>query len=245
MTKSADGLYDFSGRRVLVTGAGSGIGRETARYLLRSEAIVIATDLDRGGLDELAAPKNERLSIHVGDLTKPEFVKELVGHAGQADALINCAGWVKHAPFLESDPADWERVYAVNVIALLNVTQGMVRQMAQRKRGHIINVSSILARRVYPYTAAYAGSKHAVRAISDGLRVELQGMGIKVTEIAPGLTETNIFRDIDHSSVRAVYEKFSFPKLQPAEIARAIGFALAAPPESCPEMISVFPMGQA
>ena len=70
-------------------------------------------------------------------------------------------------------------------------------------------------------------------------------MGVKVTEIAPGLTETNIFRDIDDPQVIQAYAKFSFPKLQPTEIARAIMFAAAAPRESCPELISVNPMGQA
>ena len=240
--------YDFRGTRALITGAGSGIGQETARCFVSRNATVVATDIDRTGLaalDKATQSSNGRLETRAGDLTDPAFVSSLLETAGHADLLVNCAGWVKHKPFLESDPADWEKVYAVNVLALLRLTQGIARAMCARRRGHIINVSSILARRVYPYTLAYAGTKHAVRAISDGLRVELQEAGVKVTEIAPGLTETNIFRDIDDARVKQAYAKFGFPKLQPSEIARAIMFAAAAPPESCPEVISVNPMGQA
>lgn len=243
-----DAHYDFRGIRALITGAGSGIGQETARCFVSRNATVIATDIDREGLTKLKAATqylNGDLEVSVGDLTDPVFVSRLLETAGEVDLLVNCAGWVKHKPFFDSDPADWEKVYAINVLALLRLTQGVARGMCARRRGHVINISSILARRVYPYTLAYAGTKHAVRAISDGLRIELQEMGVKVTEIAPGLTETNIFRDIDDPRVQQTYAKFAFPKLQPSEVARAIMFAVAAPPESCPEVISVNPVGQA
>jgi NADP-dependent 3-hydroxy acid dehydrogenase YdfG len=243
-----DAPYDFCGTVALVTGAASGIGLETARAFAARGADVIATDIDCGSLEKLSMEANSstwRLRILGGDLTDAGFIGRLIGFAGNVDVLVNCAGWVKHAPFLESEPADWEKVYAVNVLALLRLTQIVARGMCVRHRGHIINISSILARRVYPYTFAYAGTKHAVRAISEGLRTELQHDGVKVTEVAPGLTETNIFRDIDHPAVIQTYAKFDFLKLKPAEIARTIVFAVAAPLESCPEVIAVNPMGQA
>lgn len=238
----------FDDLRVLVTGASAGIGRETARQFASQGARVTATGLDANGLAEIVA-RSERGAGSVrtiaGDLTNAAFLTQLHEFAGDLDVLVNCAGWVKHTPFLDSNPVDWDRVFAINVIAMLRLTQLVVRRMCERRKGHIINVSSILARRVYPNTLAYAATKHAVRAISDGLRVELQGSGIKVTEIAPGLTDTDIFRDIDHPLVKQQYAKFNFRRLAPAEIARAILYVTAAPHESCPELVAVNPMGQA
>lgn len=240
--------HDFSGARVIVTGAASGIGRATARAFAVNKANVIATDVDGAELASLETEAGKAgLAIKgvSGDLTDPAFVSRLVESAGDVDILVNCAGWVRHTPFLDSDPRDWERVYAINVIALLRLTQLVARGMVARRSGHIFNVSSILARRVYPYTLAYAGTKHAVRAISEGLAVELQSSGVKVTEIAPGLTETNIFRDINSPEVLESYARFQFPKLKPDEIARAILYAAAAPEGACPAIIAVNPMGQA
>jgi NADP-dependent 3-hydroxy acid dehydrogenase YdfG len=243
-----DASDSFSGFRVLVTGASAGIGRETARQFSSRGADVLATGLEDAPLAELAAQASDaglKLRIIAGDVTDIAFLHRLNDIAGDVDVLVNCAGWVKHAPFLESDSTDWEKVFAVNVIALLRLTQLVARGMRDRRKGHIINISSILARRVYSYTLAYAATKHAVRAISDGLRIELQGSNVKVTEIAPGLTDTNIFRDIDHPLVKQQYAKFNFAKLEPREVARAILFAAAAPPESCPEVLAVNPLGQA
>src|SRR5262245_6030246 len=101
----------------LITGAGSGIGRETARAFVASRADVVATDIDADGLAKLHADAKScggKLRTVAGDLTDPSFVSHLLDTSGELDLLVNCAGWVKHAPFLASDPADWEKVYAVN-----------------------------------------------------------------------------------------------------------------------------------
>ncbi len=238
----------LSGSRVFITGASAGIGLEAAKQFCRVGADVLATGMEKGPLTELEAESRAlgfRIETITGDLTHPAFVQRVTERAGDVDVLVNCAGWVRHHPFLESEPSDWEKVFDINVLALLRVTQLVARRMRDRRRGHIINISSILARRVYPYTLAYAATKHAVRAISDGLRVELQGDGVKVTEIAPGLTDTGIFRDIDHSLVKRQYAKFDFPKLPATEVVRAILFAATAPHGSCPEVVSLNPVGQA
>ena len=103
---------------------------------------------------------------------------------------------------------------------------------------------SILADRVYPFTMAYAASKHAVRAVCRGLRVELAPHGIKVTEVAPGLVETAILSNTDHEEVLEAYSSRPYPPLVPEDIAHAITAAAASGPNACPELIAINPMGQ-
>ena len=151
---------------------------------------------------------------------------------------------MRHAPFLESDPADWEKSWRINVHAPLVLTRLVARDMAARGTGQIVNLGSVLGDRVYRYTLAYAAAKHALRGISRGLRLELAGHGIKVTEIAPGLVETGLLDGVDHPEVLAAYAARDHPPLQPADVARAVVQATGAAPNACPELVVVNPMGQ-
>jgi NADP-dependent 3-hydroxy acid dehydrogenase YdfG len=234
----------LTGRRALVTGASSGIGRETARLLAAAGAEVVATARRQSLLQTLRDEAPDRIVAAAGDLTDSGFVESLVRRAGPVDMLVNAAGALKHAPFLESDPADWEPVWRLNVDALLRLTQLVARGMATRRHGHIVNISSVVARRVYRYTLAYAATKAAVRAISRGLRVELAPHGIKVTEIAPGLTATEVFGRVDHPEVIAAYRDRGYAPLAPEDVARAIVAALYSEPNACPDVIELNPLGQ-
>ena len=107
-----------------------------------------------------------------------------------------------------------------------------------------VEIGATADRRGSPFTLVYAASKFAVRAIGDGLRVAPRSSGIKVTEVAPGLTGTRIFRHIDDADVSRACEERNDPWLRPEDVARAIVCAASAAPGACPNMISVFPMGQ-
>ncbi|EWY37196.1 hypothetical protein N825_20935 [Skermanella stibiiresistens SB22] len=233
----------MNGERALVTGASSGIGRATALALARAGASVLATGRDARALDALAR-EHPSITTLAGDLTDTAFVAHLVEAAAGVDILVNNAGTLKHAAILEGDPADWERVFQVNVLALLALTQPVARVMAARGSGHIVMVSSLLARRVAPFTAVYAASKHAVAAITQGLRMELAPKGVRVTEVAPGLVRTGVMRDVDDPTVLASYAAKTFAWLTPEQVADAILHAVNAPATASIDLIEIRPHGQ-
>ena len=238
---------DFSGRRALVTGASSGIGRATVLALAAAGTHVVAAGRR---VDALEAVRNEATGMRgavetvAADVNDADDVAAMAERAGAVDILVNGAGFAKHTPFLDGAADDWQAIFDTNVLSVLRVSQAIARGMKARGRGHIFNISSILADRVYPYTMVYAASKHAVRGLCRGMRVELAPFGIKVTEIAPGLVETAILSNTDHPDVLAAYAARGYAPLQPDDIAGAIVDAATSGPNACPELIAINPMGQ-
>ena len=234
-------------KRILVTGASGGIGGAIARAFAAEGETVTATGRSAERLAGLAADCRDApgtVETLAGDLTDERFAAALAEAAAPVDVLVNSVGWVRHAPFLESDPADWEKSWRVNVHSTLVLTRLVADDMAARRTGHVVNLGSVLGDRVYRYTLAYAAAKHALRAISRGLRLELAPHGIKVTEIAPGLVDTGLLDSVDHPEVLAAYAARGHPPLQPADVARAAVQAVGAAPNACPELVVVNPMGQ-
>lgn len=248
MTKGMrHGGADLNGKRALVTGATSGIGRATALIFAGAGASVLGAGRRRDELDALrdeAADQPGSIETAAGDIKDAAFVRDLAARAGAVDILVNCAGYARHSPFLDGHYDDWHAILEINVLSVLRVTQAVARGMKNRGSGHIINISSILADRVYPYTMVYAASKHAVRGLCRGMRVELAPFGIKVTEIAPGLVETRILENTDHPDVLAAYASRPYAPLRPQDIADAILGAVLSGPNACPELVAVNPMGQ-
>ena len=245
--RNDDAATALNGRRALVTGASSGIGRATALALCAEGVHVVAAGRRRDALDAVAADAGSlpgAIESVTADVNDAGDVADMVDQAGDIDILVNGAGFAKHTPFLDGVVDDWRAILETNVLSVLHVSQAVARGMKERGRGHIFNISSILADRVYPYTMVYAASKHAVRGLCRGMRVELAPFGIKVTEIAPGLVDTGILDNTDHPEVLAAYAARGYAPLQPGDIARAIVDAAASGPNACPELIAVNPMGQ-
>jgi len=239
-------MLDLAGRSAIVTGASSGIGRAIAHTLAAAGADVLATGRNPRELAVTAAT-HPNIRTLVGDLTDPSFADRLIGAAGAPDILVSNAGRLKHAPFLDGRLADWRAVFELNVLALLVLTQAAATAMVARGSGHVVLISSLLARRVAPYTMVYAASKHAVAAIAAGLRLELEPKGIRVTEIAPGLVATNVMDAIDDPAVLASYAnaKDRFAWLRPEDVAASVLSAVTARPGTCPDLIELRPVGQA
>jgi NADP-dependent 3-hydroxy acid dehydrogenase YdfG len=231
---------------VLVTGASAGIGRATAIALARAGAKIIATGRRQAELDALKKQcAGEAVETIAGDLDDAHFVEHLVSAARDVEIFVNNAGILKYAPLLDMSDADCEAMFRTNVLSAFRVTKAMAKSMVERRRGHIIVMSSIAAREVYQLGGIYCGTKHALSAITRGLRLELQGHGIKVTEIAPGMVDTGIRASSDHPRFLEVLKARKFAPLTADEVAQAVVYAAQAAPNCCPDFIELRPQGAA
>jgi len=236
----------LSGKTVLVTGASAGIGRATVVALAQAGAKIIATGRRKIELDALAKQcGGAAVETVAGDLNDRSFVDELAKRADGVDIMAHNAGVLKYAPLMAMTEADCEAMFRTNVLASFRVILAVARSMAARRRGHIIVMSSIAAREVYRLGVIYCTTKHALSAFARGLRIELQGDGIKVTEIAPGMVDTGIRATSDHPSVVEAVKARKFEALTSEEVAEAVVYAATATPNCCPDLIELRPQGSA
>jgi NADP-dependent 3-hydroxy acid dehydrogenase YdfG len=235
----------LSGKTALVTGASAGIGRATARALARAGANIIATGRRKPELEALAKECGGSIVAVAGDLNDKGFVDDLAAQARDVDIMVSNAGILKYAPLMDMTDEDCEDMFRTNVLASFRVTLAVARSMTARRRGHIIVITSIAAREVYQLGVIYCATKHALSAFARGLRIELQGFGIKVTEIAPGMVDTDIRASSNHPRVLDALKVRKFTGLTPAEVAEAVVYAAAAAPNCSPDFIELRPQGSA
>ncbi len=180
-------------RRAVVTGASSGIGAATARELARLGFQVICAARREERIRELA---EEIGGVAVAcDITDPESVAGLAAAAGDVvHVLVNNAGGAFGADPVESaDPEQWQAMYDVNVVGLLRVTQALLPALRASEDGLIVNVGSTAGRIVYETGGGYTAAKHATKAVTQTMRLELVGEPIRVSEVAPGMVHTDEF----------------------------------------------------
>lgn len=173
----------------LVTGASSGIGRETARLLAQAGIQVIAAARRKERLDELARDLPLILPRPV-DLSKPQEVKtfcqELTHRTEPITILVNNAGYSIRGGLEDVSLDSARRLFEVNLFALIRITQACLPGMRRLRKGTIVNLSSIVGKFAFPFSGVYAAAKHAVEAISDALRLEVRPFGIRVITLRPG-----------------------------------------------------------
>lgn len=240
-------------RIVLITGATSGIGEATARIMTNSDFKLILTGRRASRLEALKKELSANTEIYT--LTFDVRDKSAVNQAidslpddwQEIDILINNAGNAHGlAPFHEADLDDFDAMIDINVKGLLYVSKKVVPGMVQRERGHIINIGSIAGKEVYPKGNVYCASKFAVDAINAGMRIDLNAYGIKVTEINPGLVDTE-FSDVrfkgDKDKADKVYEGMT--PLKGKDVAEVIYFALTRPDHVNISELVIFPKAQA
>ena len=221
----------------LITGATSGIGRATAEAFadLDYQLILCGRRADRlVELQQQLSPQTTVLTLNfdVRDYHDVAAAIESLPTEWQAiDILVNNAGNAfGMSPIQEGEPDDWDRMIDGNVQGLLYVSKAVIPGMVARKRGHIVNMSSIAGKQTYANGAVYCASKAAVEAISTGMRLDLTQHGIKVTNIAPGAVETefSVTRfNGDTERAAKVYEGFT--PLTASDIADTIVYAVTAP----------------
>lgn len=184
----------FSGRTVIVTGAGSGIGHATASRLAAEGARVIATDVVAERLTALEQELGSAVTTVVGDVSDQVVVDRVVAAAGeQIDGLANVAGIMDgFLPTAEIDDATWDRVLAVNLTAMMRLTRAVLPAMLKAGSGSIVNVSSEAGLRASAAGTAYTTSKHAVNGFTLSTAFFYTPKGIRCNAVAPGAVATNI-----------------------------------------------------
>ena len=231
-TTTPDASGRLAGRRLLVTGASSGVGEATARAAAEAGARLAVLARSEDTLRTLA---DEFGGVAVpADVVDPAAVRDAVAAAAEAlggiDGLVNAAGVARPGPIATTSPSDWQLTFDVNVRGLLHVTQAALPHLAAADRADVVNVSSMSGRRVgSPEMAVYAASKAAVHALSEGLRREVADEGIRVSVIAPGFIRTGIFDAHDSEAAARLGRRGREIGLEPRRVAEQIVEVLAAP----------------
>jgi NADP-dependent 3-hydroxy acid dehydrogenase YdfG len=228
---------NIAGKVVVITGASSGLGEATARYLSDRGAIVVlgARRADRlqALVDEIAR-HGGKASSRQTDVTDAAQVQALVDAAvetyGRVDVILNNAGVMPHSPLERRKIDDWVRTIDVNIKGVLHGIAAGLPHMQRQKSGHFINVSSVAGHRVGPGSAVYAATKTAVRVISEGLRQEVKPWNLRTTIISPGAVATELPSSITEADVakgiNQFYEQYAIPA---DSFARAVAFAISQP----------------
>ena len=227
---------NIEGKVVVITGASSGLGESTARHLAELGATVVlgARRVDR--IDalarELIANGQQALAVQT-DVTDRVQVQRLVDAAiarfGRIDVMINNAGLMPHSPLERLKIDDWDRMIDVNLKGVLYGIAAALPPMQAQKSGHIINVSSVAGHKVRPGGAVYSATKHAVRALSEGLRQEVKPYNIRTTVISPGAVDTELPNSITEPDVAANMRKIYEVAVPADAFARAVAYAMGQP----------------
>ena len=246
-------LVHMKNKIALVTGATSGIGRACALTLAKMGFDLIATGRRAERLEDLRQelPDGVRFLPLVFDVRDREEVERLLTNLpsewASIDVLINNAGNAHGLDPIQSGSVDdWDAMLDINVKGLLYVSKAIIPGMTQRNTGQIINIGSIAGKEVYPNGNVYCASKHAVDALTNGMRMDLNPFGIKVMGIHPGLVETEFslvrFKG-DSQRASTVYKGYS--PLVAQDIADIVEFALTRPPHVVLADVVVLPTAQA
>lgn len=235
----------------VITGASSGIGAASARRLAAEGFQVVLGARRRDRLDDLAAQiDGVPLTLDVTDEESvTAFAKAVEALPGATKVLVNNAGGAKgHEPIEVTDPADWQWMYEVNVVGTLRVTKALLPALKAADSAHVVLMSSTAGHGVYEGGAGYTGAKHAINAFSETLRLELNGLPIRVTEIAPGMVKTDEFSLVrfggDRSRADQVYAGVAEP-LTAEDIADIVGWTVTRPPHVDIDLVVVRPVAQA
>lgn len=195
---------DLTGKVILVTGAGRGIGRGIALRLAQDGADLVVNDLDQRNLERVASEvgrKNRNCLAVVADVSQKSDVERLFSQAakelGRIDVSIHNAGIISVAPLVELDERDWDRILSVNAKGVFLCCQAAARQMLKQGYGKIINCSSTAGKQGAAYQTHYAASKFAVIGITQSLAKELGPRGVTVNAFCPGYTMTDMWDYLD------------------------------------------------
>lgn len=247
--------YDVTDQRVLITGATAGIGKATAEgFAANGAQEVIITGRRDGRLNELAKRWNDRYEADIRfvafDVRNKDEIDQLAQNEPDlftVDTLVNNAGLARGKdPVQTGDVQDWEEMIDTNVKGLLYMTRKVLPHMVDREDGHVINLGSSSGRWLYPGGTVYCSTKFAVRAITEGTRMDIHGSNVRITNIEPGIVDTEFshirFRG-DEDRAEQVYADTR--ALTPDDIADTILYSASRPDHVNIQELVIYPTDQA
>jgi hypothetical protein len=235
---------------VLVTGSSSGIGRACVDAFLAQGARVVAAARRTDVLQELYGGEDAVLPVAMDVRDRGQVgqvLGDLPGQWAPIDVLVNNAGLARgRTPLHKDDPDDWDQMLDTNVRGLLNVSAAVLPGMVERGSGHVVNIGSNAGREVYPGGTVYCATKAAVERITRGMRMDVLGSGVKISEVDPGMVQTE-FSTVrfhgDRAAADAVYEGVT--PLQASDVADVVTWIVNQPPHVVIADVLVYPLDQA
>ncbi len=244
--------YEMDYKLALVTGATAGIGEATAKLLAKNGVNLILVARRKERLEKLKKELSKKVKVEIYPLDISNrkqvdgFFKAEAKLIGKVDLLVNNAGMAKgREAFQEGSIDNWNEMIDINVKGLLYLTRAVVPHMIKNDHGHIVNIGSVAGRWTYANGSVYCATKFAVRAISEGLRLDLMGSKIRVTNIEPGMVETefSLVRFGDAEKAKAVYKGLT--PLTAQDIAETIVWCVDRPAHVNIQEVVMFPTDQA
>ena len=228
-------MSEIKNKVVIITGASSGLGEATARRLAEGGAKLMLAARREDRLKELVDEIGKAGGVakyQVVDVTDREQVKALAEAThkayGKIDVLVNNAGLMPLSPLAALKIDEWDQMVDVNIKGVLYGVAAVLPIMKEQRSGHIINLSSVAGHKVFPSGAVYCATKFAVKAISEGIRLESQGE-IRSTNISPGAVDTELTSTISHDESAKNADQMYGVAIDADAIARAITYAIAQP----------------
>lgn len=222
---------------IAITGASSGIGAAMARAFSAAGHPLLLMARNSAEMEAMALPNTLCKEVDVSDRDAViAAVTAAEAEFGAVDCFINNAGVMLLGDMHTQNPAEWQRMFDVNVMGLLNGVHSVLPAMRARKGGTIINVSSIAGKKTFPNHAAYCGTKFAVHAMSENLREEVADDSVRVITIAPGAVETNLLSHTTSDAIKAGYEEWKQSMggvISADDIARSTLFVYQQPQNVC------------
>jgi len=222
---------------VIITGASSGMGEAAAKYLATLGATVVLGARRADKIEKLAQDIQQTggkaLAI-TADVTKLEQVKNLVDTAveqfGRVDVMINNAGLMPLSPMDRINVAEWNTMIDVNIKGVLNGIAAVLPHMQVQKSGQIINTSSVAGHKVFTGSAVYSATKYAVRALTEGLRMDVKPYNIRTTIVCPGAVKTELLEHITEADIQQANKDYvGEVGISPDSFARVVAFAIGQP----------------
>ncbi len=228
-------MSEIQNKVVIITGASSGLGEATARRLAKNGAKLMLAARREDRLKELAAEIQKdggTVKYQVTDVSDRNQVEALAKATHQAyeriDVLVNNAGLMPLSPLAATKVDEWEKMVDVNIKGVLYGIAAVMPIMQQQKSGHIINLSSVAGHKVFPGGTVYCATKFAVKAISEGIRLESNGE-VRSTNISPGAVDTELTSTISHEETAKNVDQLYGVAIDADAIARAIAYAIEQP----------------